>query len=908
MTPERWAQIEELFHRAAECEPERRTGLLDEVCSHDPELRREVEALLSGERSAGDRLKAAIKDGLDSVEFPLVGENISHYRILAGLGEGGMGLVYRAEDIKLGRQVALKFLPEDSAKDPSALLRFEREARAASALEHPNICPIYEFGEHEGRPFLVMQLLDGQTLRELIAATNSGKPPLGIERLLDLAIQIVNGLDAAHQKGIIHRDIKPANIFVTNQGQAKILDFGLAKLAPAVTRVGDDFEHGLQDADPSERLGDRLPLATPDPFLSRTGVAMGTAGYMSPEQARDEKLDARTDLFSLGLVLYEMATGQRAFKNETGPWLPDAILEQVPTPARKLNPELPPKLERIIDKALEKDRVARYQSAAEIRADLRSLEQDREPRLGARKWAITVGASTVLLIGGATLWFAELRPAARQSLTEPKVRQLTTNSYENRVMSGAISPDGKYLAYSATKGIRIQLVSTGEARVVPPPEELKDKDVKWEVVGWRFPESTRFVVNAHPAAENYSDWSSQTSSIWVVSVLGGPPNKLRDNAVAYSVSPGGSSIAFGANKGKFGDREIWLMDSSGEQARKIFDTDEESSIGGLMWSNDAKRVLYDKVDQSGDTLLSRDLKGGTPAIIFSPSENKQIGDVFWRANGQLLYSMEEPGSSSGTACNFWGVRLDAHTSKAIEKPRKLTNWSGFCMSSVSESSNGKQLAFLKWSKKETSNLADLADGGTRILRPRHFPLSESAEAVVDWTPDSKAIFFRSNQSGQDGIFRQSLDQEFAEPVLTEGYGRNPRLTPDGKSMVYLGVGENGLPPNTGPEPVMRVSITGGASQRLFIARPHSFLTCAKSATGQCLIAEPTEDGTQLIVSILDPMKGRGPALFRFALAANDGSWDLELSPDGTRVAAIRTAAGTHSIFFHSTEKYFSSSK
>ncbi len=892
MTPERWARIEELFHRAAECEPERRSALLDESCADDRELRQEVEALLSCQESAGDHLKAAVSVGLDGVKFPLAGETLSHYRILDGLGEGGMGLVYRAEDIKLGRKVALKFLPEDSTSDPAALGRFEREARSASALEHPNICPIYEFGEHDGRTFIVMQLLEGQTLRELIAARGPGKQPLEIARFLDLAVQITEGLNAAHQKGIIHRDIKPANIFVTSHGQAKILDFGLAKLAPAGTEAGDDWIVAHRDSEPRETRGVDPPLPTPDPLLSRTGVAMGTAGYMSPEQARGEKLDARTDLFSFGLVLYEMATGTRAFTGDTGPQLHDAILTQVPTPARKLNPSIPPKLEPIIDKALKKDREARYQSAADMLADLRNLTQKRDPSLGARKLTITAGVVASLLVGGAILWFAILRPPSGPSPPEPRLRQLTINSFENRVLSGAISPDGKYLAYSDTKGLRIQLVATGEARVVPPPDELKGEELHWEVIGTWFPDSTRFVVNAHPARETIGDWSSQTSSIWLVSIEGGPPNKLRDNAIAFSVSPDGSLICFGTNKGNFGDREIWLMESSGEHAQKLYATDEESAIGGLHWSNDGKRVLYYKTDASGDTLVSRDLKGGPATTILGPSELKRVtGDVIWRANGQLLYSVEEAGFADGSACNFWGMRLDARTGAPIEKPTKLTNWSGFCMNPMSETSDGKKIAFLKWFPKETSYLADLVAGGTRVLRPRHFPLSESSEAPVGWMPDSKAIFFISDRSGPLGIYRQSLDQDVAELIVPQGYGRNPHLTPDGRSVVYLGLGENGPPPIKGPEPVMRVSITGGASKRLFVARPFSLLTCARSRTGQCIIGEPTEDSKQLIVFVLDPVTGRGPELFRFALVVNDGTWYLDLSPDGTRVAATRTLKG-----------------
>ncbi len=307
----------------------------------------------------------------------LIGKKVSHYRVLEIVGGGGMGLVYSAEDLKLGRRVALKFLPEELGNDAKALERFEREARAASALDHPNICAIYEFGEHAGQPFLVMPLLQGETLRDRIA----GGTPLPAGPLLDFAIQIAEGLDAAHRKGIIHRDIKPANIFMACEGQAKILDFGLAKLAHVVSFAESASERGFRGDEGSRQAAqENMQLATPDAFLSRTGAAMGTAGYMSPEQVRGEMLDARTDLFSFGLVLYEMATGRRAFAGETGPALQEAILNEVPSPTRELNPALPPRLEEIINKALEKDRDDRYQSAAELRADLKQLKGDTDSR------------------------------------------------------------------------------------------------------------------------------------------------------------------------------------------------------------------------------------------------------------------------------------------------------------------------------------------------------------------------------------------------------------------------------------------------------------------------------------------------------------------------------------------------
>jgi Tol biopolymer transport system component len=477
----------------------------------------------------------------------MTGQTVSHYRILEKLGGGGMGVVYKAEDIKLGRFVALKFLPEELAKDHQALERFKREARAASALNHPNICTIHEIDEYEGQPFIAMELLKGETLKQRVAVGARHGVPLPTDRLLELAIQIADALDAAHAEGIVHRDIKPANMFVTNRGQAKILDFGLAKLtgSAGVSPAGIG-ERGLASAGGTPALpGQDTPTASIEPeHLTSPGVAMGTVAYMSPEQARGEELDARTDLFSFGAVLYEMATGRQPFAGNTSAMIFTAILTQAPTPPVRLNPECPAELERIINKALEKDPKLRYQTAPDLRADLQRLKRDTDSGRAARAemgaaatmpvTARSLGrlawlkylAAFGMLMAGAFVAYRYWPPKAPGGLA--KVTQI---SHWNKPMDGAVlSPDGRTMAFTSPAGgfdqVFVMLTSGGA-----PLQLTNDAGSKY--VNSFSPDGTEI---------NY-ELTFGGEEVWAVPTLGGAPRRVVSGS-GLVTSPDGNSLFF----------------------------------------------------------------------------------------------------------------------------------------------------------------------------------------------------------------------------------------------------------------------------------------------------------------------------------------------------------------------------
>lgn len=724
-----------------------------------------------------------------SAPTPL-GQIISHYRILHKLGGGGMGVVYKAEDTRLDRFVALKFLPDEVARDPQALTRFRREAKAASALSHPNICAIYDIGEESGHAFIVMEFMEGKNLRDTILGR-----PLELERLIDFAIEGADALDAAHSKGIIHRDIKPANLFITDRGHAKILDFGLAKIGSPI----------------AEKAGASAATASiSEEHLTSPGSALGTVAYMSPEQALGKDLDGRTDLFSFGAVLYEMATGMLPFRGDTSAALFDSILNKTPAPPLRLNPDVPADLERIINKALEKDRDVRYQSAAELRADLKRLKRDTSSgKLSAatpvqvipaptkkHAWTFVGAVAAVLLLAVAAIGFFSRVAPPRVTGTS----QLTDGSHPGNV----IVTDGSRLYFRVSRpegpALAQMAVGGGDVSLIPT-------SIHAPAVSDISPDHSQLLVTSGDSFD---------APFWNLPLPAGSPRRIGDFEANWaSWSPDGQHLVLGI------DSDLYLVKADGSDRRKLI----SEAAGFPYWayfSPDGKRIRFTVVNNEAhtDSLweirsdgsgLHQLLQGwhspaweccgqwtpdGRYFIFQSQTENGGM-DIFALAESRGLFRKSD---AVPTRLTFGPIKfsnplvsLDAKKIFVLGRQQRgeLVRYDsaskqfvpflgGISASDVSFSRDGKWVAYISVPSRVLWR--SRVDGSERLQLTN----APSVSALPRWSPDGKQIAYMSADNGKPWkIFLIAADGGTAKPLLPDSSSEtDPTWSPDGSQLAF----------------------------------------------------------------------------------------------------------------------------